>query len=332
MTDLSIIIPVYNVEKYILECLNSLRHQLDYLIEIIIVDDGSTDSSLQIAKDFIHELPENFKNKFTLLRQSNQGVSAARNYGIQVANGKYITFIDSDDSVSQSYVSSVIGALAHNPELIQIGATGFFENRPDKNYDFSYSKSEGLCELDDDLKLEIFNQNNWFSFLRIYKREFFSHFNFPVHLSHFEDAYIVTKILEKAQSIYLINKTLYNYRIRENSATRDLNFKIKDKLLNSSEVIISQLIELTEDNKIYGIPLIHFFNIYIEGSKKYKTKKIAKNNWNTFAIKIKETQIPLAIIRNDRERFLLLFLNFGLLGHYLSKKIYKLSRIFKRSI
>lgn len=99
----SIIVPVYNSERYIDRCLNSLVNQTYPNIEIIIINDGSTDNSLDIIMDYAEK-----DNRITIYNQSNQGVSAARNLGLEKTNGKYITFVDSDDYVSFDMISEML--------------------------------------------------------------------------------------------------------------------------------------------------------------------------------------------------------------------------------
>lgn len=98
---ISVIIPVYNVEKYICRCLDSVLRQTYCNFEIILVNDGSTDDSGNICKKY-----QNRESRITLLCQKNRGLSAARNAGIEVAKGDYITFIDSDDCVCLNYLEN----------------------------------------------------------------------------------------------------------------------------------------------------------------------------------------------------------------------------------
>ena len=103
MNDLiSIIIPIFNVEKYLERCLASIEEQTYLNIEVILIDDGSPDNSKIIYKNFLQKNP-----KWKLIKQKNSGLSAARNAGIKISNGKYICFIDSDDYVSKNYVEQL---------------------------------------------------------------------------------------------------------------------------------------------------------------------------------------------------------------------------------
>lgn len=104
---LSIIIPIYNSEKYLSDCLNSLLDKTNDLYEVLLIDDGSTDQSLCICESFV----KIFRN-VRLIRKENGGVSSARNVGLEIAKGKYVTFIDSDDRVASNYISEVLSIIS----------------------------------------------------------------------------------------------------------------------------------------------------------------------------------------------------------------------------
>ncbi|ALH95211.1 glycosyltransferase family 2 protein [Acinetobacter equi] len=322
MINLSIIIPIYNAENYLMDCLNSIKNQINQNIEVILINDGSTDKSLEILDIFFKTLTPEEINNFTLINKKNSGVSHTRNKGIKISKGDYITFIDSDDFISPEYIKKIFHAIYKNPDLIQINAYCIFENSPSKNYILNTHNLNGLHTLNNELKGLIFNENSWFSWIRIFKRELFNNILFPEKISHFEDAYIIAEIINNSKYIYMISDCLYNYRIINSSATRTKDFKTKEKLLLSSEKIIEKLIILYSKNIIFGIPLIHFFNIYINETKKYK-QDLKKENWGKFSARIDNLKIPPKIIKNNNERFLVYFLKFGLFGHYLAKKLSK---------
>ena len=125
---ISIIVPVYNVEKYIYRCLNSLLAQNSDKYEIITVDDGSPDKSGTICDDYArqHEIVRSF-------HKVNGGLSSARNYGIQRAKGEWIAFVDSDDWVESDFVDECLKAIAKNPGCDSI-SYGYFINYPDNNF------------------------------------------------------------------------------------------------------------------------------------------------------------------------------------------------------
>lgn len=324
MICLSIIIPVYNVEKYIQECLLSLCNQIENIIEVIIVNDGSTDHSAQIIDEFIDNLPSTLKQCFIVIHQKNQGVSHARNNGVQNAKGNYITFIDSDDTVADNYINNILSAIQSSPDLIQFNAYCFFENNPLKNYHLSPPALSGLHTVNDEILQEIFNKNNWFSWLRTYKRELLLSNPFPTTMTHFEDAFVVSKIFTEIQTIFIIEESIYKYRILESSATREKNLLMKDRLLNSCALLINELIKNTQEKKVFTIPLVHFSYIYIDESKKCKGYFVTNSNWKKISKALKKLKLDTTIVQTKRERIFFLFLHYGVLGHYLARKLSKL--------
>ena len=100
---ISVIVPVYNVEKYLEECLDSIQDQTYSDIEVILVNDGSTDSSKEICKKYCKQ-----DSRFLLINQENQGLSAARNKGVEISTGEYIVFVDSDDIIKTNYLEKLM--------------------------------------------------------------------------------------------------------------------------------------------------------------------------------------------------------------------------------
>ncbi len=119
MKKISVVVPVYNVEKYLETCLNSIINQSYKNLEIIVVNDGSTDNSLEICKKY-----QKLDNRIILIDQKNKGLSAARNVGILKATGDYIHFIDSDDFITLNYYEKMLEALSDTDADIVVG--GFY--------------------------------------------------------------------------------------------------------------------------------------------------------------------------------------------------------------
>lgn len=131
---ISIIIPVYNCEKYLHRCLDSILKQNYRNIEVLLVDDGSTDSSLNICKEY-----ENKDNRFKAFHKKNGGPSSARNYGLDRCNGDYIVFVDSDDYLSNNYLQKLYDAMIeNNAEVVFCGYDTEYSNKEVKSgYVFS---------------------------------------------------------------------------------------------------------------------------------------------------------------------------------------------------
>ena len=111
---ISVIIPVYNVENYLEECLNSVQHQTYTNIEVILVNDGSTDKSKLICERYCKE-----DRRFHLLNQENQGLSAARNNGVAASTGEFIAFVDSDDIILPNYLETLIHYMTDEIDIVE---------------------------------------------------------------------------------------------------------------------------------------------------------------------------------------------------------------------
>src|SRR5574344_1567100 len=124
MLKISVIVPVYNTSKYLKKCLDSILSQKGQNFEIILINDGSTDNSEQIIKDYQNKFPDIIK----LYTKKNGGLSDARNYGVQKANGKYFCFIDSDDYIDKNLFKELEKEFANEPDLIKYKCKKVNEN------------------------------------------------------------------------------------------------------------------------------------------------------------------------------------------------------------
>lgn len=248
---ISIVIPVYNVEKYLQECISSIKNCDKDKIEIIFVDDGSTDQSGIICKNYSEK---NYNVKY--VRQENKGLSEARNTGIRKATGEYILFLDSDDYLYPNALEQIQNDITMNNECdFYIGRAYEFLDG-DKKYD--------LCQMDYDLikektPIEIFqrldkNPEFWFAaWLIIIRRQFLleNTLFFKSGIYH-EDELWVPTVFVKASSIGMLNYGFYCYRKnREGSIVSAPKIKREfDKLIIVEEF---DKIDLLENKKIYII-------------------------------------------------------------------------------
>lgn len=185
---LSIIIPAYNVENYIVECLSSLMFQLTSETELIIIDDCSTDRTALLIRKIIKP----YQDKITFVPfVKNQGVSAARNKGLELAKGDYIAFIDGDDSVSSEYINSIFYALKSNCDV----------------YKLSWAMSNKVIIYRAD-KLPDWNCSVW---SRILRKDLIKH-QFQVGLNFGEDGLFLGQNVLSHHSVGYILNVIYKYR------------------------------------------------------------------------------------------------------------------------
>ena len=227
MVKVSVIIPVYNVEPYLKECLNSIVNQTLKDIEIICVNDGSTDDSLNIIKRY-----QNIDSRIKLINQKNSGLSMSRNNGVKVATGDYILFVDSDDWIDLNTAKELY-EVAHKDDLdLLIFQVINYDEEQDKLFETNYYRNLWFPYSFDDV---IFSNedvsNHIFSLActavsKLYKRSLINDFNicFTPGL-YFEDNPFHCEVLLASKRIRLVRKYYYYRRRREGSITADADEK-----------------------------------------------------------------------------------------------------------
>ena len=228
---LSIIVPVYNVEEYLDDCMKSIVSQFTNDIEVILVDDGSTDNSGKMCDDYAKKYKE-----INVIHQNNQGLSAARNSGIDIARGEYITFIDSDDMIAPKFIHDAIEFL--QDEHVDIVA--FSNERCESDFHFLQEKFEFYENISVNVydnpidKMRAFligKEIGTMAWAKIYRRKIFDSIRYPVGKYH-EDVFTTYKLVHKANKIITTSQIGYIYRKSPNSITTS-NFS--EKRLDSIE-------------------------------------------------------------------------------------------------
>lgn len=216
---ISIIVPVYNVEKYLGECIDSIINQDYNNIEIILVNDGSTDNSWEICK--------RYSNKYKNVRaynKKNSGLSDTRNFGINKATGEFISFVDSDDLVSPHMVSCLYKLIKKNN--CDISVCSIFHFTDNKKIVFSNILHEKIYSSEEALYEFLYQKSiSPSSCGKLYRKHLFNVLQFPNGLK-FEDDAIMYKLLDMSNSISYCNGKLYGYRHRCDSITTS---KFSDK-------------------------------------------------------------------------------------------------------
>lgn len=211
MPKLSVIVPIYNSEKYLKECLDSLVNQTFKDIEIICVNDGSTDNSLEIVKHFAEK-----DSRIKVINQENKGQSAARNTGLKVANSNFITFIDSDDYIDLNTYEKVLNNNI-DTDIICFGIKVFGNSHyQQRNSDDNYYKIKYIGKQK--ITQEIILNTDVSVCNKIFRKEIVDKYgiNFTEEL-YYEDAEFFFKYISCCQNAYFINKYFYHYRRLENS-------------------------------------------------------------------------------------------------------------------
>lgn len=218
----SVIVPVYNVEKYLVRCVDSILKQSYNNLQIILVDDGSNDKSALICDEYTKK-----DTRILVIHKNNGGLSEARNVGIDNAKGDYICFIDSDDFVRETYVKDLLSIiLEYNADiavcLFEKGNSDRFKDIIDENQPniIVLNNIEALNKLYD----EVLNVSMIVVWNKLYSKNLFNKIRFPIGKIH-EDEFTMPKLLFEADKIVIINKKDYYYFQSPNSIMRS-EFKI----------------------------------------------------------------------------------------------------------
>ena len=229
---ISIIVPIYNSENYIKKCLDSILAQTYSNLEVILIDDGSTDNSYNICKDY-----QKKDNRIVLLQQKNAGVSRARNHGLEVAKGEYIGFVDSDDYIEPEMYEILLNSIIESNSKIAI-CNYYYENEDSKEIKNFQSESRFFSR--DYFTENMFNDFciNGFLCNKLYYRGLLFNKNHTIYLD---------------ENIKILEDNLFNYYIY------DLNEKFDCVYINKKCYHYVQYINSACNKKINNIKLQYFF-------------------------------------------------------------------------
>lgn len=222
---ISVIVPIFNVEHYLEECIQSILNQTYHDLEIILVNDGSTDRSLEICRNYQKE-----DCRIILLDKDNGGLSSARNAGLEIATGKYIAFVDSDDTIESSMFEEMYMQFVEYPDT-DVVVCGF--KRYDDKTGNVYSQEMINCNWN------IINEGNKQEYMymnpgvwnKMYKAEMFNDIKFEeVHLA--EDLLLFLDLLPEMLHVRRVPKVLYNYRVRDNSIINSVTQEQYNELID----------------------------------------------------------------------------------------------------
>jgi glycosyltransferase involved in cell wall biosynthesis len=289
MPTISVIVPVYNLEEEVPKCILSILLQKFSDFEIIAIDDGSSDRSPKI----LDELAKKYKEQIRVFHTKNRGLSAARNFGLTKARGKYITFVDSDDYVDPEYLSQLYQAITDDEA--DIAVSGYTEFNGEKMHDFVPKKkilsgraaAERLLRGQENLEVVSWN--------KLYKKSVFKGIKFPIGKNH-EDNYTTYKLYKAAEKVSYVPLPLYNYVRREKSIT------VKEKTITRLNAKLAAAREakkyFKKDNELFAAAefaeVLAYFQ-FIDFSIK---QEITKSNFKKYREKVLKTKVKLDKKRN----------------------------------
>ncbi|MCU7207418.1 glycosyltransferase [Turicibacter sp. GALT-G1] len=320
----SVIVPIYNVENFVEECLNSLRYQTLSDIEVILVNDGSTDNSIGKIKHLLDSC-----NYFKLINQENAGLSAARNTGLKYATGEYIAFVDSDDYVEPTFLEELYNtAIEDNLDIVMGGYKKFQNNCYEeirRNSNLYDTVMTGIEFLKSELKYDDYRMEVWDD---LYRSEFLKEYNlkFEEGLLHEDELFTPLAFLQ-AKRVKLIESNKYIYRQRENSImsnTPNINH------IKSYSFIINEFLNIFEDTSSPDIKyILSKLLINLCGGYEVKIFKSDRSDKKLLLNKLRNAKLINALNYGNslspkqKFRYFLLKMNFDIFYLYV-KKIYQI--------
>lgn len=233
---ISVILPIYNVKNYLKDCIESIRGQTYSNLEIILVDDGSTDGSSDVCDDYLR-----IDSRIKVIHKDNGGLSDARNAGIEVSTGAYIALVDSDDVVAPNFIENLYKCCISTDSCMAVCP---FIKFTDRNNICVQDSTEGSISIvtGEEIIQRIYQgmagKYGFVAWNKLYHRDLFDDIRYPVGRIY-EDTFTTYKLFLKAKKIVLIEDQLYFYRIRPGSIMSqkyDLK-KIKDGIDADSSVV-----------------------------------------------------------------------------------------------
>lgn len=289
---ISVIVPVYNVAPYVEACLNNIISQSYKNLEILVVDDASTDGSYDICKKFA---VVDSRIKF-MQHNENLGLSAARNTALEVAKGDYIVFVDSDDTIDKNMYSTMYSAVLKTEADIILCGYHCIDENGQITTSCSPTDKGGLLRGIEKIKYNISTSDNcvW---NKLYKRSIFDNVRFPLGKT-FEDIFIMHRLFDNANEVYLIPEKLYNYRQRKTGITlrpfSNTNLDIVEAYLERYKYILS---EYPDSNILLRDAGQHLIDNFLYCFK----RAFKENKMEVYANELKQTADSIRNI--DRSKF-----------------------------
>lgn len=288
---ISVIVPVYNVEDYLDECVESLIKQTYENLEIILVDDGSKDSCPEMCDNWAKK-----DSRIRVVHKENGGLSSARNAGLDVCTGEYISFIDSDDFINETMYETMLSDMKNKEvDIVRCAMPFYKENEVVDNYKINTEKSYTGDEM---LDCFFYYKEDMCSGVcdKLFKAELFNQVRFPEGINS-EDYYVLAMIYAKSKGMYYNHRPFYYYRVRQGSISRkqQIHSHSYDKIIISDKVkeyVINNVSERIDDGTAFQF-MTRFGTYYVLLHKKHE--KNEEKAWK------KDLKIYLKDVLNNKK-------------------------------
>lgn len=246
MTQISVIVPVYNVEPYLSQCIDSILSQTFSNFELILVDDGSSDQSGKICDEYAAR-----DSRIVVIHKENGGVSSARNAGLNIAKGEYITFIDSDDWISSDFFQQAINNCEKNN--LDMYLAGFIRMMPDGKQYKSAIPTDITCysdEIPQELFANLLNKNYTAnSTAKLIRKQLIGMLRFDLSMNWGEDLKFIFSLLEQHVKLQATSKVVYYYRVGHASLTASTSIEKCNSMIQTYDILYH---EITKRGYSYG--------------------------------------------------------------------------------
>lgn len=233
--ELSIIVPVYNVERHLKRCVKSIIAQglADY--EVILIDDGSTDGSAMLCD----ELARDHEGVIRVIHQVNGGLSAARNRGIEVAQGTYVTFVDSDDELCPETLGSNVRFLTDHPEVDMLEYPVEVHADSHEAHHLAFTDETKRCDVFSDwIRRE--GYRHCYAWNKVYRAHLWSNTRFPIG-EYYEDTAVMPEIIEQCRVIHYSSHGCYRYIMHEGTITTSYRYDRQRQLYLNSRKLYAKI-------------------------------------------------------------------------------------------
>lgn len=275
MPKFSIIIPVYNVEKYIEKCLDSIFNQTLKDFEVIVVNDGTKDKSIELIKNY----------DIKIINQKNQGLSAARNRGVKEATGEYLLFLDSDDYLEKDTLKELNKSFKNNPDIVRFQIREVYEDGKTINYEEIPFDNKSGVEAFKLITKYHFVENAWcYTIKRKYYLE--EKFSFRVGTYH-EDFGLMPLVILKANKVNSISYIGYNYIQRQGSI---MNIKDYNKTKKKVEDFYNHYLFLLEEANKTNLDTT-YFKSFISNGIILKITELNNHDYKKYKKILKEAKV-----------------------------------------
>lgn len=275
MPKFSIIIPVYNVEKYIIKCLDSVFNQTEKDFEVIVVNDGTKDNSIELIKHY------NIK----IINQKNQGLSAARNRGVKEAKGEYLLFLDSDDYLENDTLKQISKSLENNPDIVRFQIREVYEDGKKMDYKEERFKNKSGVEAFKLITKYHFVENAWCYAI---KREYYNNYKFSFKVGTYHEDYgLIPLIILKANKVNSISYIGYNYVQRQGSIMNSNDYQKTRKKVDD---FYNHYRYLLEEAKKTNLDISYFIS-FISNSLILKITELNNKDYRRYKKLLKQEKV-----------------------------------------